>query len=288
MTNLLLSIVFSTLLFVILRLFPRMKVITFNGIVVNYFVAATWSFVVSGKALREAIPESTLLPVILITGSLFIVVFYITGLTTQRTGVAVAAVASKMSMVIPVAAGLLLYKEELGLLKAVGILLAFPAVYLVSKPTSAPELKRFRMRDLGLPILLFFGAGIVDTLIKAVQHFYITPENKDIVIMCIFGAAGIIGFIRVCWLTTRNHKFFTWYDLAGGIALGSCNYLSLLYLIRCLELPGVQSSAVFTVVNTGIVVASALIAALFFKEHFTRPRIIGTLLALASIVVLSR
>src|SRR5688572_1160500 len=106
MTNLLLSIVFSTMLFVILRLFPKMKVITFNGIVVNYFVAATWSFIVSGKTFGEAMPETGLLPVILIMGSLFISVFFITGLTTQRTGVAVAAVASKMSMVIPVAAGL--------------------------------------------------------------------------------------------------------------------------------------------------------------------------------------
>jgi drug/metabolite transporter (DMT)-like permease len=287
MTNLLLSIVFSAMLFVILRLFPRMKVITFNGIVVNYFVAAALSFCFTGNASGLVLPEGEILLVAFVTGGMFITVFFITGLTTQRTGVAVASVASKMSMVIPVLAGLALYDEDMGILKALGISLAFPAVYLVSKPGSGEDLKKFRVRDFGLPVLLFVGAGVVDTMIKAVQHFLMTGENRNMVIMYIFASAGLIGIIRVILLSIKHKRFITFHDLLGGVLLGSSNYFSLYFLIRCLELPGVQSSTVFTIVNTGVVVLSALLAAVMFKEHFTRDRIAGTILAVVSIIVLA-
>ena len=288
MVDLILSVVFSALLFVILRMFPSMKVITFNGIVVNYFTAAIWAAAFSKGLQASLLTEGSFLPVALLTGCMFIVVFFITGLTTQRTGVAVASVASKMSMVIPVGVGLLLYNEQMGFMKAAGILLAFPAVYLVSKPSSGNELRKFRIQDLGLPVLLFIGAGVVDSMIKVVQHYFMNEQNRGQVIMMIFASAGLVGLIRVCWMAfSGNYRFITFRDCIGGVLLGSANYLSLHYLLKCLEAPGSESSQVFTLVNTGVVTLSAVIAAIDFKEELTTSRIAGVLLAVASIIVLS-
>jgi drug/metabolite transporter (DMT)-like permease len=218
------------------------------------------------------------------TGAMFIIVFLITGLAAQRTGVAVASVASKMSMVIPVLAGLWLYNEQLHTAKAIGILLAFPAVFLVSKPSTSEEMKNFRFRDLGLPILLFFGAGLVDTLIKAVQFHFMNEQNKGIIIMMVLGT---IGLVRLIFLAFKDRKFIGFKDLLGGIVLGSANFLSLHYLVRCLEYPGAESSHVFTIVNTGVVSLSAVIAAVGFREKFSGAKILGLMLAIGAIVVLS-
>lgn len=285
--DLVLSIVFSALLFVILRLFPVMGVITFNGIVVNYFTAATWSLFFSEGQQFSAVDIPSFLPVALFTGAMFIIVFFITGLAAQRTGVAVASVASKMSMVIPVLAGLWLYQEQLHTTKLIGILMAFPAVFLVSKPSSKEELKNFRFQDLGLPILLFFGAGLVDTLIKAVQFYFMNEQNKGIIIMMIFGSAGTIGLVRLIYLSFKGQKFISTRDFVGGIVLGSANFLSLHFLVKCLEFPGAESSHVFTIVNTGVVSLSAVIAAIGFREKFSSAKILGLMLAIGAIVVLS-
>ena len=53
-------------------------------------------------------------------------------ITTQRSGLSVVSVATKMSVVIPVLFGLIYYKESLGFFKLLGISLALIAVYLSS------------------------------------------------------------------------------------------------------------------------------------------------------------
>ncbi|HEX5003102.1 MAG TPA: DMT family transporter [Bacteroidia bacterium] len=285
--NLTLSIFFSALLFVILRLFPNMKVVTFNGIVFNYFTAAALSFYFSGKQFDAIWTEKQFIPVALITGTMFIAVFYITGVTSQRSGVSVASIASKMSMVIPISAGIILYSESISLIKGIGMFLAFPAVYLVTKPSTLQEKKAFRVKDFYLPIVLFVGAGIVDSLIKLMQHFFMNPGNHGIIMMYVFGSAGLLGFGRMLYLVLwRGHRV-TVYDLMGGILLGISNYLSLYFLILCLDNPAIESSQVFTIVNTGVVIFSAVAAVLFFNEKFTLSKIVGTLMALAAILIVS-
>jgi len=287
MVNLVLSILFSSLLFIILRLFPAVKVVTFNGIVFNYFTAAILSFYFSGKQLPDLWSEHQFIPVALVTGIMFIVVFYITGITAQRSGVSVASIASKMSMIIPISAGILLYHESMNMMKGFGIFLAFPAVFLVTRPTTPQEKKAFRVKDFYLPVSLFIGAGIVDSLIKLLQHYYMNPDNSGLIMMYVFGAAGVLGTGRLLFLVLKRSYAVTVYDLLGGIALGTCNYFSLYFLIQCLDIPTIESSKVFTIVNTGVVIFSAIAAGLFFEERFTKSKVIGTLMALAAIIILS-
>ena len=53
-------------------------------------------------------------------------------LTSQKNGVSVAAVAGKMSIVIPVLFGIYLYDENLTIQKSIGIILALFAVLLTT------------------------------------------------------------------------------------------------------------------------------------------------------------
>jgi len=64
-----------------------------------------------------------------IIGSVFIGMFYIMALSSQKVGVAVSSVANKMSLVIPVIAGFLLYQESAPILKIIGIILAITSLF---------------------------------------------------------------------------------------------------------------------------------------------------------------
>ena len=104
MTALLLSILSSTLIFVVFKLFSRFKVNTLQAIVVNYFVACgTGLLLYDGEIVLQKIPEYPWFLYALALGSLFIGIFNLMAWTTQRSGLSVVSVATKMSVVVPVA-----------------------------------------------------------------------------------------------------------------------------------------------------------------------------------------
>jgi len=286
---LLLSIISATFLLIILKKFIFWRVDTLHGIIVNYWTAATLSFLVSPVENTNRFHElGSIWPASCFVGFLFIMVFYITAKTAQKTGMAVASVASKMSMVIPITAEIILYSESLGLQKAVGILIAIPAVILTSKPSKNSFVEtKLSMKDFALPVLLFFGAGLVDTAIKFVQHSFMTDANRQLIIMSIFGFAGIFGLIRLLFEIFVLRKQFTLRIVGGGILLGVTNYLSLLFLLRSLETPGSESSTIFAFVNIGIVITSFIAGLIMFSEKADNNRIIGLILAVIAIIVLS-
>ncbi|MEM9680264.1 MAG: EamA/RhaT family transporter, partial [Bacteroidota bacterium] len=74
---------------------------------------------------------------------------------------------------IPVIFGIYAYKEGIGLQKIVGIILALIAVYMTSIKTNNQTVLT---RSLYLPIILFFGSGVIDTSIKYIETTYV-PEN---------------------------------------------------------------------------------------------------------------
>ena len=285
---LILSIVSSTCLLVILKSFYFWKINTLHGIIFNYFTAASLSFLVAPDSIINNYHElRSLWYVAGSIGFLFIIVFFITGKTTQQLGVGVASIASKMSMVIPIAAGLVLYNETMGLQKMTGILLAIPAVVLVSFPSVKQEGVQFKVSDIWLPVILFFGAGFVDTAIKYAQHTFMNDDNRQLVIMAIFASAGAFGLIRLLYEVFFLKRKLLWRSIGGGVLLGTTNYLSLYFLLKCLEDPSSESSTVFAYVNIGVVITSFLTGLILFAEKLERNKVIGVLLSLIAIAVLS-
>ncbi len=133
MLDLGLSILFSSLIFVIFKLFDTYKIETSYAITTNYVVASTVGLLLYDQDIvLSAIPGKPWFLGTLALGILFIVVFNLMAAASQKSGVSVASVATKMSLVIPVLFGLLVYKEHLGPLKILGILLALVAVYFAS------------------------------------------------------------------------------------------------------------------------------------------------------------
>ncbi|HQU99562.1 MAG: EamA family transporter [Bacteroidia bacterium] len=278
-----LSILFVALLFIVIRLFNPFKIDSFQAIVFNYLTASICAFILTPQTI-ELQPILKLLPYCLPIGLLFICIFYILAMVTRTVGVATASVISKMSVIIPVLAGLYLYNENLNTYNAIGVALALIAVYLTNSQGSN---KKVTWQGALLMIVYFVGSGLVDTSIKFAQVHWIDAANENIFIALLFGSAAAIGFIKLTYDFLIAKKEVALKNAIGGIVLGTVNYFSIYFVIKALQYPQAQSATTFAIINIGVLLTAAFCGILFFKERYKVKNYAGFALAIVAIILLS-
>ena len=285
MIYLLLSILFSTGIFVIFKYFGLYKVDVLKAIFVNYIVAFLFGFLMSDKKIAIVeIPQQPWFLGALFLGALFVSIFFVMAMTSQKNGVSVASVAGKMSVVIPVFFGVFLYNESVTFLKIFGIIIALIAVYLASVKE---EKSKHKEAGLLFPILLFFGSGAIDTSLKFIESSSVPKEDVSIFSGSLFGIAATFAFIILTIKFIKKREAFGVKNIIAGIVLGIPNYYSIVFLIKALQADGFESSALFTMNNVGIVIVSTLIGIVLFKEQFSLKNKIGVALAVVGIVMVA-
>lgn len=286
MIYLLLSVLSSTIIFVVFRLYKRFGVNTLQAIVVNYFVACTVGFFgyIDGSDFAH-VPSESWFPGALMLGFLFITVFNLAAITTQKSGLSVVAVATKMSVAIPVLCGIFLYNESTGILKILGIILALIAVYLTS--IKSREGLSIKSKNLIFPLLVFLGSGIIDTSLKFLETSYVSETDVGLFSSTIFAMAGIIGTVILIVQGFLGKLKITFKNILGGIALGIPNYFSIYFLVMALRSKGFESSTIFTMNHVAIVTFSTLVGILLFREKLITKNWIGLILAVISIILVA-
>ena len=284
MIFLLLSILFSTGLFVIFKYFGIYKIDVLKAIFVNYIVAFSMGFFFAERQiLISEIHVQPWFSGALFLGALFVSIFFVMAMTAQENGVSVTSIAGKMSVVVPVIFGIILYNESVTFLKIVGIIMALIAVYL----SSVKEEKSEKNGTLLLPILLFIGSGTIDTLLKYIQENYVADEDVSIFSGSLFGIAGVFAFLILVIKTIKKRESFGYKNIIAGIILGVPNYYSIIFLIKALQNKNFESSTLFTINNVAIVVVSTLVGLFFFKEKFSIKNKIGVAIAVLAIILVT-
>jgi len=286
LTYLLLSVLSSVVIFVVFKLFDRFKINILNAIVVNYIVACICGVIAydSPISASEIISHDWFYYTIAL-GALFIVVFNLMAITTQRSGLSVVSVATKMSVVIPILFGLFYYKESFGYLKIIGVLLALIAVYLTA--IKSKEGIKIDRNTLIFPLLVFIGSGIIDTSIKYLENSFVAENDVPIFSATIFGAAATIGILILGYLMIQGKFKFELKNLIGGIALGIPNYFSIYFLVNALRSDIMDSSGIFTINNVAVVMMSTIIGIMLFKEKLSTKNWGGIILAVVSIFLVA-
>ncbi len=285
MIFLILSILFSSILFIIFKLFGKYDIDILQAIVVNYIVATSCGLL----STTNTIPFLQLHNYdwfwgAVILGFIFITVFNLVALTTQKNGVSVAAVASKMSLAIPIIFGIIVYNESTDFLKIIGICIALIAVYLTS--IKANQTTTTQKRTLLLPILVFIGSGIIDTGLKFLEIKYVSPEDTAIFSATIFLFAAIIGICILIIKQVQGSLHFKLKNVIAGICLGIPNYYSIYFLIQALR-SHQDSAIIFTINNIAVLLVSTVIGILLFKEKLILKNWIGIALAIISIILVA-
>ncbi|MDY8138283.1 DMT family transporter [Aquimarina sp. 2201CG5-10] len=283
MIYLILSVLASTLIFIIFKLFSKYNVDTFQAIVTNYIVASISGMVAYSEPISfSKITNNSWFLGSIILGVIFILVFNLMAITTQKNGLSVAAVATKMSVAIPIVFGIIVYQESTGVLKIIGIIIALFAVYLTAmKTTNGIAIKP---ENLIFPILVFIGSGIIDTSIKYMETHHVAQNDIPIFSSTVFGCAALVGILISIYKIFTGSFTISIKNIIAGIALGVPNYGSIYFLIKALRHDGMDSSSIFTINNVAVLLVSTIAGILFFKEKLILKNWIGIILAVISIL----
>jgi drug/metabolite transporter (DMT)-like permease len=249
------------------------------AVIVNYLTATSMGLLLMNTDISNIISRPWF-PIAFSMGILFIFIFLLMAESSQVNGISMTSVANKMSLVVPVMAGVFLYSENITFLIIVGIVLALVSVILTSIKDSSVSISR---NGYFILALIFFGSGMIDTLMKYMQHTYLNEDESAAFVMVIFMSAAIFGLIWMLISQRDRFRNFNRASILGGIALGIPNFGSIYFLIMALEYSGMQSSMLYPINNMGIVGFSALLGIIVFKEKVSFINFIGILLAIAAI-----
>lgn len=283
MSYLLLTIFLNVLIFALFKLFPKYGVDNLQAIVMNYITCViTGSVFLGSVPLGRAYTSQSWFYWSLLMGVLFIFIFNFIAYSVKKSGLTATTIANKLSLVIPVLFSVGLYHERMNAAKLLGILIAIPAVYFTAKTNEEQARKNFI-----LPFLLFVISGSLDTLVKYVEHHFLSERDiQSVYLIYVFATAAIIGILIIIIQKQRNSIKLQWKNVLAGILLGIPNYFSMYYFVRLLNDDFLQSSAAIPVNNMGIVLLSSLIAVFVFKEGATKMRIAGLALSILSILLI--
>ncbi len=284
MILLLSALFFSLCIMVTFKLFPRFGISITQAIITNYFVASSLGFLMLGETPNtEFFKGNDWIFTAMLSGLFLILVFNVFALSAEKAGVAITAVSSKMSVIIPVLAGFLFFNETLPFIKIVGVIFVMISFYLVFKKKEGYQLK---WALLILPFLLFLGNGTNDTILKFAQYNFINSDTGYIKFLTVaFGISFLLGTIVLIIRIILKKETIKLKNILAGIWLGTCNWFSTLFFLKGL---GVMDVSVFIpVFNAGLVSLAALIGLTIFKEPLNRLNIFGIILSVIAITFIA-
>ena len=287
MEYLLLCILMNVGIFLIFRTLSHDNIPTFQAIVFNYFACVVTGLLFLGEVqfISQINLEQVWVWIALGLGVVFIGAFYLMALTTQKLGVTVSSIASKMSLVIPVVVSLFVLNtasREFVAFNYIGIVLVMVAILLSSIKKKTQKNLKMSIWILIMPTLVFILGGVIDTSINYASHKYLSAETEAVFPIVIFFSALCIGVVIL--LIKREKINFK--SVVAGSILGIINYFSIYCLVRSLGAFGNDGAIVYPVINVGIILLSSILSMIIFKERLSNINKLGLILAIVAVFLI--
>lgn len=278
MIYLILAIICSSSLALILKQGNVKKSNTAILINANYLTASLLSlaFVFYKGTLNISI-EAFLFALFL--GYLFAATFFIYSKAVGLAGTALATVSARLSVLIPVIFSIILYGESPNIKMILGFLIALITLYLFYLSLKNHNGSPHSTRSYLILITLLLGIGLVDFSMKIFERNFLT-EEKGTFVFTIFFSAYIytLGYILFKKIKFEPHTFKL------GLLLGLPNVLAIHFVLAALsELPAI---VVFPIQNIGVIVFTAVMAYLIWKEKINNYGFAALITGILSIILL--
>lgn len=277
MIALVLTTLLTVILFLCFKEFSKRAINTHQAITFNYLTASILAILLYNNpiSINKIITADWIYPTITL-GVFFVIMFNVMATTTQKLGISIASMASKISLIIPVSAALLFQKNiDFSFTNGLGILMALIAVYLTFKK------KKKLSYPITIAFFLFFGAGILDMILNYIQENYLKDSDDfSNFIVVVFFVAFLAGLLKIIY---SKHKIQL-KNIIAGITLGIPNYLSIYFVLEALDQLG--GIIVFPVLNIGVVLLSSILSFIIYKEHLSKLNWLGITLASISIILI--
>ena len=284
MIELVSCILCSSLIFVVFKLFPRYKIDTFQAIVFNYFTAASCGIIFFHSEFKGITANDVdILKYAFYCAILFISLFLIMGISSQRNGVSSTSVAVKMSMSISMLAMIYYNHESLSILKISGLIAAILGVILVSLPSKSTSNGK---QAIWMLFVLFFGSGLLDFLLNVFQKSKLSGWHPGLFSALGFLMAGIMGIGIIGIQLLRKKMKIELKNIFAGIVLGVPNYFSIYLLLAAYQTTGWSDSTVLAIINVSVVLTASIIGLSLFSEKLNLKKTIGLCFSILAIIIL--
>lgn len=289
MYALLLFVLLSSSLILNFRLFDRWGLNRVYIIVINYMVCLTLglAFLPGGTAALRSAAEKQWLPWALGLGGLFLLNFFFTGKTVARFGASLASVAGKMSLVLPfLFTGIRHGIQGNPLLACIGLLLCVIGIVWVSDRNHSGQDFASARPFLYLPVVVFLGSGITDTLSGYCNETFVQAHEKPVFTWFVFLGAFLGSLALLATEIFRNG--FVWNKRLplAGIMLGLPNYGSYRSLLQALAEFGHRGDVVFPVANVAIILFTSVVAFWGFGDPYSRKNLFGIAFSVLSLLLI--
>ncbi len=279
---LILTILLSTIIIITFKVMGIYKVSTLQAITLNYLFAAITGYFMMGNGITlSGLMEKDWFNYTFFTGAMFILTFFLFAQSSQKAGVSITAVSSKMSVILPVTAGFLWFHDALTLYKVLGIVLGLASFYFIF---NTGQKMRFNYHYALLPLLLLIGNGINDTVVKFVQFNFLNGD-ENIFIEVVFVIAFLIGGFYLAILMILGKESLHLKSVLFGFFLGAVNFFGAWFFLKSMVI--YEASFLFPVVNVSVVVLSSLVGLVIFKENLRRINVVGIIMAVVAILLIS-
>lgn len=286
---LILCILSSTGIFVIFKSIERFSIPSLPVIVINYMVATLLGFLINpGIATYRGIAEMDWLPFSVLIGVLFILMFFLIAYSSRKAGISVTTVASKMSVIFPILFSILIDpSDRLSTLKLFAIIVTLAGVFLtVYKPRNG----NLDLSVIYIPLILFIGMGLVDSLVKLAQHRFVSDDETALFSAILFLNAFLSGILVLLFFPGVHRSFLNMRTWGWGVLLGGVNFGSIFFLVRALNYissagKGMDGSVIFGINNIGIVGLSVFIGKWVFREQLKPFNWLGIILSALALIL---
>ncbi len=294
MVSLIFSILCSAAVVHLLKFASRHTRAPFVVFASNYLTAGVLGIAVSGfKEITSQPPASWGLAALL--GVLYVAGFAVFAKAIPRSGTAVSASVSRISVVVPIVASVAFFAESVSAIQIFGVVLAVLALPFAAPAPPWRWKKRAAgggqsgLRDVsreapasGLvwPLLLFFVVGLSDVGLKVRVELFPTSDPGWFFGM-MFATACVICLV-VALISGRPPSVK---GVAIGVLLGTVNFGTAFFLSAALEqLAGFR---VYTLNSIGVIIVAAIMGIVLWREWPGRHNYIFLSASIVAIVLLS-
>ena len=269
MLYLLLSVLCSVLIANFLMLMGRRGQISMLPVFLgNYFIASLSSYL----TMPRLVPTTAFdLGFGIITGALFLGNFWVYQKCIACNGLSLSVGVMRIAMIVPVLMAVVWFREQLGVLNGLGIVLGLAAFTLKSDPKA--------LHNFLWIVGLFAISGLTDASLKIFKE--LGSGNEAGFVYIIFTSA----FVFTLLLILAGRIRFTWQSIVLGCLLGIPNRYSTVFFLKGLD--SIPAALAYPIVAVSIVLLSIVSDLAIWHKQASRRDVLLWALLLVSLVLLN-
>lgn len=215
----------------------------------------------------------------LLGGVVFTALYFLLTAGFEMVGAGIVQCATRISIVIPVAAAVMVFDREIpSLMRILGIALALAAFPFLSRTHALANPVHSQWKGLVL-FALFLLNGSMGVLWKWYAQ-YVPVNGSAAILTFVFGVA-FLGTL-VAALRGRTHP--TGDGILHGVALGLVNVAACSAAVAAIAM--LKGALFFPVNAIALILLTMIMATLLWKERFGKPALIGLALAIVAIALI--